>query len=1224
MSQRTILDQRTHPYDVGILLVHGIGQQRRGDTLVDFGGPVVDCLQKYLTRLAASTSGKTHRTCRAELESAQLRSADSEAPAHAEVTLHDVDRLRQKAAPTLNGSDSRLVVAESWWADAFPEPDFRQMLDWMISNLPVTLVSHFDRQFRRAVFELRNPDNFANILGKLWRLCRAVISLFLGSLVVPPIVCIFVLALIIGILPFSVMRAPARSLQRLVVATLGDSYSLLENQLNKALITSTVHRDIQWLASRCEKVAVIAHSQGGAIAHEVFLRKPLAEGDLLITYGSGLQKLALIEEMKKLAPHGWQILLWSAIMGLSLTALAVFVLLFRSQLVGPTLLVGSLSLAVAIAALTAWLWRTKRFFSFKLQSKADRELYNRRFRLPGERRIRWIDVQASEDPVPNGPLLDEYAPGHQQLVQCTVINVGSPVNDHTTYWQSSDDFVPLVVGELLLLAGIDPYRLDEEAADRHHAASGRRHWRVAWRRLGWLTALIATVATALRLVQNPPEPARQGLSLVGGYVAEFPGLGPWLVPAGSQPFLSPLGVLAGVAMFSVLTAAFGRAWSGWDRLESDVLFDPRGVWTGYSFWTLRFLLYAFWLLATLILALSFALGPRLFSWLLASSSASLAALLAVLYVSDLKGWSAFYARIKARAAVGSLDQLRKRWSMLDRRYFEQLTARSSSWSTYLVGHRQLQSSSIEDREQGIVTLERAIELSSADAALALGQYLEEQGDHDGARLAYEKGKEKGDSLCTHWLGRLYETEFGQEDEAVESFYHATFKLQEPEPLSAHSLGLLLRRRGDIRGAIKAYKKGAGLRDVLSCSWLGDLYKDLAEVREERGDFYSGEILFRGAIGCYQRAVEFGDETAARDLGVLLRHRDDISGALHAFSQGTLLRSTECALELGKLFEQEGRLEEALHASRRALELALQAASDPAPCLVAEAAWELGRRLEARGHSDAAHRLYRLALEKAEGAEKSEHSAKAALRLGRASVAGEGTDRRVRTDAAEANFRRGLELGNAEAGILLAELLVERGETDAGLEALRKADEVEESSGARATVAFAALLAETGSSDEARRAYRRALDRGSEAAERGLVSLLTRELDYAAALDIAAKDHWWLSKDAALQLARLLLEGGYQDCARRLLERLGGWKDPPEIALEIGRLLERVDSFDRARGIYEAALRRGWGEGAFRLGILLRRTGDAEGAERAFGTARVLGYTTSVGRSPDQDRPASGI
>jgi hypothetical protein len=68
-------------------------------------------------------------------------------------------------------------------------------------------------------------------------------------------------------------------------------------QARPAAMRTQVARDLRWLQGRCEKVAVVGHSQGAAIAHQVLKNGDYRPESLraFITIGQGISKLHLLQ-----------------------------------------------------------------------------------------------------------------------------------------------------------------------------------------------------------------------------------------------------------------------------------------------------------------------------------------------------------------------------------------------------------------------------------------------------------------------------------------------------------------------------------------------------------------------------------------------------------------------------------------------------------------------------------------------------------------------------------------------------------------------------------------------------------------------------------------------------------------------------------------------------------------------------------------------------------------
>jgi hypothetical protein len=84
-----------------------------------------------------------------------------------------------------------------------------------------------------------------------------------------------------------------------ISAVLGDSYMLAHCPVQFAAMRTQVARDLRWLQERCEKVVVVAHSQGAAIAHQVLKDGSYDPGSMrvFITLGQGISKLHLLQRM---------------------------------------------------------------------------------------------------------------------------------------------------------------------------------------------------------------------------------------------------------------------------------------------------------------------------------------------------------------------------------------------------------------------------------------------------------------------------------------------------------------------------------------------------------------------------------------------------------------------------------------------------------------------------------------------------------------------------------------------------------------------------------------------------------------------------------------------------------------------------------------------------------------------------------------------------------------
>ena len=79
-----------------------------------------------------------------------------------------------------------------------------------------------------------------------------------------------------------------RQAQRFASAGVGDLYIVLTSPIQRAALSSAVQRDIDWLRDQgCERIAVVAHSQGGYVAYQALTEPWPRTVSLFITFGSG-------------------------------------------------------------------------------------------------------------------------------------------------------------------------------------------------------------------------------------------------------------------------------------------------------------------------------------------------------------------------------------------------------------------------------------------------------------------------------------------------------------------------------------------------------------------------------------------------------------------------------------------------------------------------------------------------------------------------------------------------------------------------------------------------------------------------------------------------------------------------------------------------------------------------------------------------------------------------
>src|SRR5437016_4161457 len=116
--------------DLGVLFVHGIGHQMVGETLVQFGDPLLSWLIKWLRDEAAERAGKEATQLTVE-EQARLKLPDvTEALVKTEGSIPAHSYVEIGVTSDNSGQPKRWILAESCWAQAFVPPTFKALAYW--------------------------------------------------------------------------------------------------------------------------------------------------------------------------------------------------------------------------------------------------------------------------------------------------------------------------------------------------------------------------------------------------------------------------------------------------------------------------------------------------------------------------------------------------------------------------------------------------------------------------------------------------------------------------------------------------------------------------------------------------------------------------------------------------------------------------------------------------------------------------------------------------------------------------------------------------------------------------------------------------------------------------------------------------------------------------------------------------------------------------------------
>ncbi len=288
--------------DIGVLLVHGIGSSKQGDTLAKWAKAILDCF-------------------RGIDDDAKIIGLESELKANSDQAF-----IRSKILPNNNLRPFCLRISEAWWAEAFTPPAFNKILGWSFLAIPWIAVSHFDDRFRRAGIGFDNAwkellANFSfktagNLLINMLNTILEMVWLFFGLLLAPVLLAAFIIVAILGIIPLRSVREFAAGILRILTGTLGDSYVFVENVVIRQAVTDRIVSELYELADTTKKLFIIAHSQGAAVTHYALKNVSVRDDKIaraikkhgvqrLLTFGSGLRKLRSLQRIRsgKWLPH---------------------------------------------------------------------------------------------------------------------------------------------------------------------------------------------------------------------------------------------------------------------------------------------------------------------------------------------------------------------------------------------------------------------------------------------------------------------------------------------------------------------------------------------------------------------------------------------------------------------------------------------------------------------------------------------------------------------------------------------------------------------------------------------------------------------------------------------------------------------------------------------------------------------------------------------------------
>lgn len=275
-----------------MLIVHGVGEQKKSATLLSIGSPLVDWVTRWARIFAPDPSERVPAQLgRVELSFVPYDPGGDDCPPIARLEV----------------LDEEWWLAEAWWAGSNIHPDLATMLFWSIVHLRDILQQMVRSTIERAR-NLIHPKDAATSSQppQFWQFVDLANCVVLGIG--------YAVACVIGyLLLFPLMllaQVPIPPLQDFVLLTLlrpllvtdaGEFRMFLDDELQAANVRRRVADAARYLLreAHCDELIIVAHSEGCVVSHGMLTDPTSADVAArtrkLITIGAGLNKSWLVK-----------------------------------------------------------------------------------------------------------------------------------------------------------------------------------------------------------------------------------------------------------------------------------------------------------------------------------------------------------------------------------------------------------------------------------------------------------------------------------------------------------------------------------------------------------------------------------------------------------------------------------------------------------------------------------------------------------------------------------------------------------------------------------------------------------------------------------------------------------------------------------------------------------------------------------------------------------------
>jgi|GEM_PF-7036123 len=379
--------------EVGVVLVHGIGNQDEAHTRDCYGGAIARMWKDF-----GRNPGYSEHRC-----------------THEHIHLVRPD-----------GSHAAVVDEAYWQPIAGHTPHRGKLALWLFVVAPWVLIHTGMRPLRTTADQ--------SVLRVIWLLSLWVLRIIFVPLWLGPVIALALVAMLV----LSIGAALNCEAADAKLAILGDAYRYTRGGRAATTYADVVATKADELGAMTDRLLVVGHSQGGAVTYDAIAGGP-AHPDVcarekhwptartrVITLGSGYKRLSMLRMM--IATRGRRLATAVGSVGLLASSVVSMCLVYLGDEADGEVAAGLIYMTAALVGVV--LWRLSMVNGKQIgDAVADKE-------------VTWLDIWASLDLVPDGGI------AHSGIAHIEVNNSHSLIKDHTTYHQNASQVVSRIVNAI--------------------------------------------------------------------------------------------------------------------------------------------------------------------------------------------------------------------------------------------------------------------------------------------------------------------------------------------------------------------------------------------------------------------------------------------------------------------------------------------------------------------------------------------------------------------------------------------------------------------------------------------------------------------------------------------------------------------------------------------------------------------------------------------------------